>query len=92
MKIAAFAVVLLLLGAVAGMAADMEMQSVKSSLIDKIGYDADAKTLAVQMHNSLDVYLYEEVPASVFEQFQKADSKGRFFVEHIKGQYKSKLD
>ena len=42
MKIAAFAVVLLLLGAVAGMAADMEMQSVKSSLIDKIGYDADA--------------------------------------------------
>lgn len=82
----------LTLFATIALAADIEMQPVESSFISAIGYDAEAETLSVQMHNSSDVYLYEGVPASVFEEFLAADSKGRYFVENIKGQYKTDRD
>lgn len=92
MKKIALVLALLLVGSFVALAADIEMQSVQSSLVDKIGYDATAQTLVVQMHNSIDVYEYHNVPQFVFDQFLAADSKGRFFVENIKGQYKNDLD
>ena len=92
MKKITLVLALLLLSSFVALAADIEMQTVQSSLIDKIGYDAEAKTLVVQMHNSIDLYQYQKVSQSVFDQFLAADSKGRYFVEHIKGQYKTDLD
>lgn len=92
MKKIALVLALLLLSSFIALAADIEMQSVTSSLIDKIGYDAEAQTMVVQMNNSLDVYEYHNVSQSVFDAFLAADSKGRYFVENIKGQYKTDLD
>jgi hypothetical protein len=92
MKKIALVLATLTLFAALAFAADIEMQPVESSFISAIGYDAAAETLAVQMHNSLDTYLYEGVPASVFEEFRSSDSKGRYFVENIKGQYKTDRD
>ena len=74
----------------AAAAADFQMQSVESSLIDQIGYDAETETMAVQMQNSSDVYIYQDVPQSVFNEFLSAPSKGRYFVENIKGQYQAR--
>lgn len=85
-KIVWFLFALMLFSAIA-LAADIEMQSVESSLIAKIGYDAEAKTLAIQMNNSSDIYLYEAVPQSVFDDFLSADSKGAYFVNAIKGKF-----
>ena len=88
MKNIAVALVCLMIFSVCAVAAEIEMQSVKSSLIDKIGYDPETKTLAIQMNNSSDVYYYEDVPPSVFDSFQDAKSKGNYYVKHIKRHYK----
>ena len=57
-----------------------------------IGYDPEAKTLVVQMNNSSDSYTYEGVPQAVYDDFLAADSKGAYFVAHIKGQYGHSLE
>ena len=87
-KIALVLASLMIFSAVA-FAADIEMQSVKSSLLDKVGYDPEAKVLAVQMNYSSDVYLYQNVPQDIFDDLLAADSKGAFYVKKIKGQYKT---
>ena len=88
MKKTALALVCLLVFTAVAVAAEIEMQSVKSSLLDKVGYDPETKTLAIQMNNSSDVYYYEDVPPSVFDSFQDAKSKGNYYVKHIKRHYK----
>ena len=90
-KIALVLASLMVFSAVA-FAADIEMQSVKSSLLDKVGYDPEAKVLAVQMNYSSDVYLYQKVPQDIFDDLLAADSKGAYFVEHIKGKFSHDKD
>ena len=75
----------------AALATDIELMPVESSLIAKVGYNAETEVLAVQMQNSSDVYLYADVPGAVFKEFLSAESKGRYFVDNIKGQYESTL-
>ena len=87
-KIALVLAALMVFSAVA-FAADIEMQSVKSSLLDKVGYDPEAKVLAVQMNYSSDVYLYRGVPQDIFDDLLAAESKGGFYVKNIKGKYKT---
>ncbi|MDR0994215.1 MAG: KTSC domain-containing protein [Verrucomicrobiota bacterium] len=91
MKIASFfaaALFLLVLGA----AAAPVMYSVDSTFIDQIGYDVEARTLVVQMVNSSDVYSYANVPEDIFQRFLQSESKGRYYVEHIKGKYTTMRD
>ena len=78
--------------AAAAFAADIAMQTVDSSFIDQVGYDAASETLAVKMHNSSDTYYYEDVPSSVHAEFLAAPSKGRYFVDNIKDQYSTRLE
>lgn len=87
MKPLALFLVCLLALSVVVRAAEIEMTSVKSSLLDKVGYDPETKTLVIQMNNSSDVYTYEDVPQSVYDGLLAADSKGRFYVKKIKGRY-----
>ncbi len=87
-KIALFLASLVILSA-AACAADIEMQSVKSSLLNKVGYDAEAKVLAIRMNNSSDTYYYQDVPQSIYDSLLAADSKGRYYVKNIKGKFKT---
>ena len=87
MKTIALALASLLLLSVAVLAADIEMTAVESSLLNKVGYDPEAKVLVVQMNNSSDRYFYSDVPQSVFDGLMDAPSKGSFYVKKIKGQY-----
>lgn len=64
----------------------MQRQTVQSSSIAAVGYDAANQTLEVQFHNG-HAYRYEDVPASVHRELMDAESKGRFFNESIKDQY-----
>ena len=89
MKKIALVLASLMVFSAAAFAADIEMQSVKSSLLDKVGYDPEAKVLAVQMNYSSDVYLYRDVPMDVFDDLLAADSKGAYYVKHIKSKYKT---
>lgn len=87
MKTIALALASLLLFSVAALAADIEWQSVESSLLNKVGYDPETQVLAIQMNYSSDVYLYQDVPESIYKGLLAADSKGRYYVKNIKGQF-----
>jgi hypothetical protein len=58
---------------------------VDSSQVDRVGYDAESKTLAVQFkHGAKAIYHYPNVEPETHAAFMAAESKGVFFREHIK--------
>lgn len=59
---------------------------VESSNIAAIAYVKEEEEMLVQFNNSR-VYSYSDVTVEVFESFKAADSKGKYFNEHIKGVY-----
>lgn len=63
------------------------MDSVESSQIQAIGYDAQAQTLAIQFKakgGPGSVYHYSNVTAEDFAAFREADSIGSYFYKNIK--------
>jgi hypothetical protein len=87
-KIALFLLSLMILAAAAFA---IDLQPVESSFIAKAGYDAATQVLSIQMANSSDVYSYQSVPQSLYDAFLAADSKGAFYVENIKGKFKTDM-
>lgn len=51
-------------------------------------YDAEGQTLVVNFANGRS-YSYAEVPAEVFAELDKAESKGRAYNELVKGKFSS---
>jgi hypothetical protein len=64
-----------------------DMIFVDSSNIEAIGYDSATRELHVRFLKSGDTYVYYEVEDWMFEDFQRADSKGVFFNTNIKDKY-----
>jgi hypothetical protein len=64
----------------------IEMNAVKSSNIDRIGYDEPSKTLAIEFRTGA-TYHYYEVPKDVYESLKNAESVGAYFAQNIKGSY-----
>jgi len=62
----------------------MEMIKVNSSNVVAIGHDG--KDLYVEYASG--TYVYENVNSKLFEDLKKAESKGRFLNDFIKGTYK----
>ena len=69
------------------MVAVPKMIGVESATIEGIGYDPEARELYVWFRSPPGVYAYRPVAASVFEEFQHAESKGEYFNRSIKGHY-----
>lgn len=64
------------------------MKEVESSNIKAIGYDPFDRILKVVMKNAPSVlYAYKDVPLHVFQLMDKADSKGKYFINEVKGKY-----
>ena len=61
-----------------------EYQKVKSSTIDRIAWENG--NLYVRFLNS-SLYVFYNVPESIFVEFQNADSKGNFFHQNIRNSY-----
>jgi len=59
------------------------MHSVESSAVAMIGYDAEREEAYVEYLDG-DLYVYEGVPADVFDELEKAESKGTFVNTVIK--------
>ena len=55
----------------------------QSEIIEAVSYNADARTLFVQLRTG-DAYSYSGVPAQVFRRFAVSDSPGAFFNRVIK--------
>jgi hypothetical protein len=54
-----------------------------SSLVEEVAYDADSKELLV-FFRSGSGYVYKNVPASTFNNFRTAHSKGQFYNNWVK--------
>ena len=61
----------------------------ESSQIAATAYDAESKTLAIQFKakggGAGNIYHYSNVPPELAAEFDKAESKGKFFGSRIKG-------
>lgn len=64
----------------------MKRTPVESSMIYDIGYDPETETLEIGF-NSGTVYQYYDVEQDVFDDFMKADSKGRYFLNNVEPFY-----
>lgn len=62
-----------------------------SSMIDRIGYDDDARILSISFRGG-GKYLYHGVPAGIFDAFCQALSAGTFFNERIKDRFRCVRD
>lgn len=60
---------------------------VDSEAIEDIDYEPRRRRLLVRF-TSGERYAYADVPGQVHRSFLKAESKGRFFHQHIDGQYR----
>lgn len=65
----------------------MNRTSVISTDVAEIGYDVDTMTLEVVFHKG-GVYQYFDVPEAVYQEFMRADSKGKFLHANIKNNYR----
>jgi uncharacterized protein YraI len=59
---------------------------VESEAIDEIDCDAGTSRMFVRFAHG-EWYTYFAVPASIYEAFIAAESRGRFFHEHIRDRY-----
>ncbi|MDK2836975.1 MAG: hypothetical protein PWQ53_310 [Bacteroidota bacterium] len=64
----------------------MNRESVQSSMIVSLGYEADTSTLEVEF-NSGAIWQYYDVPESVYYDMINSGSLGKYFHANIKGQY-----
>jgi hypothetical protein len=60
--------------------------SVTSSNIRSVGYDPMYSVLVVEFHHG-GIYTYEDVSQAIFDQFMAQESKGKFFIAHIRDKY-----
>ncbi len=65
----------------------MNRESVQSSNISSIGYDAGSLTLEIEFLNG-SVYQYFDVPVQAHEGLMSADSHGKYLNANIKGTYR----
>lgn len=62
------------------------MPTVQSSAIRAVNYDAPSRTLFVVFIDG-DRYAYMDAPPELYAAFLEAESKGRFFAEHVRDQF-----
>jgi KTSC domain len=61
----------------------MERQSVESSNLASVGYDAENEILEIEFNHG-GVYQYFDVPENIYESLMNADSLGQYFDRNIK--------
>jgi hypothetical protein len=64
----------------------VKRQAVQSRAIRTVGYDPEARELEIEFQSG-QVYLYEEVPQSVYDWLLRAPNKGIFVTRQITGHY-----
>jgi len=64
----------------------MKRQSVESSNLASVGYDAENEILEVEFKHG-GVYQYFDVPQNVYEELMNASSHGVYFSDNIRNDY-----
>ena len=58
----------------------------ESKMFTSVSYDADKQILYLRFRKTGDVYRYFAFPATEYQAFLHTESKGRFFLAHIRDQ------
>jgi KTSC domain-containing protein len=69
----------------------MRAAALSSSLISRIAYDEEERTLDVRFRSG-SRYVYYDVPRSEFDALRCAPSPGRYYNTCIKGRYRCAFD
>jgi len=64
----------------------MKRQSVKSSNLSSVGYDASKQILEIEFKHG-GIYQYFDVPQNVYKELMNAVSHGKYFAANIKQDY-----
>ena len=64
----------------------MKLETVESSAIHAIGYDASQRILEI-IFTGGGIYRFHRVPPVIAQQFLNTPSKGHYFLDHIRGRY-----
>jgi KTSC domain len=65
---------------------EIRREAVESRSITSIGFHAKLRVLEIEFRSGA-LYRYFSVPHSIFEGMQKAESKGRYFSQSIRGHF-----
>jgi hypothetical protein len=63
-------------------------QPVESSALAAVGYSSQLHVLEIEFRNGA-IYRYLDVPKKLYRQLLAADSKARFYDQHIRGRFRS---
>jgi KTSC domain len=64
----------------------MRRRGVESTTVRSVGYQRRSRVLEIEFQSGA-VYQYIDVPATVYEEFCKAESKGKYFNDEIRDAY-----
>ncbi|HXJ39108.1 MAG TPA: KTSC domain-containing protein [Bryobacteraceae bacterium] len=65
----------------------MDWQALESKLLASSAYDAKKHTLYLRFRSG-EVYRYFEFPHEQYREFLDAESRGRYFLHHIRNQFR----
>ena len=68
---------------------NVERQSVKSVILNSVGYDESTKTLEIEFQTGL-VYRYSGVPLKVYDDLMHSNEMGKYFSEKIRPRFHTK--
>ena len=66
----------------------MTWQTIESKLLSAVTYDAEHSILYLRFRESGDVYRYFEFPPEEYTQLLAAESRGRYFLIHIRSHFR----
>ena len=66
---------------------DMDWQPLESKMFLSAAYDAEHQILYLRFR-SQDVYRYFEFPDDRYQEFLNAESRGRYFLSHIRDRFR----
>ena len=70
-----------------GGVARMTWLPLESKMFTSVAYDAAEQILYLRFRKTGDVYRYFGFPVAEYQAFLDAESRGRFFLAHIRGQF-----
>ena len=71
-----------------GRTARMTWLPLESKMFTSVSYDADKQILYLRFRNTGDVYRYFEFPVAEYQALLGAESRGRFFLAHIRDRFR----
>jgi hypothetical protein len=65
----------------------MHWQLLDSKMLAAVAYEPEPRTLHLRFRSG-EIYSYFEVPEDLYQEFLQAESRGRYFLSHIRGRFR----